>query len=56
MKATVIKAFTDKQTGEVRLPGASVELSDARAKELAALGYAVVKEPAKPRAKRASKE
>lgn len=57
MKATVIRAFTDKQTGEVRLPGLAVELSDDRAKELSVLGYVeIIKVPAKPRAKRTSRE
>ncbi len=39
MKAKVIKAYTDRLDGVVRLPGESVELSEARAAELAAGGY-----------------
>lgn len=64
MKATVASAYTDRVTGVVSMPGETVELSEARAKELSALGYVHVpndsektpaRSPAKTRAKRATK-
>lgn len=39
MRASVIKAYTDKATSEVHFAGEIVELTDARAKELAAGGF-----------------
>ncbi len=42
MKAKVTKAYTDRLDGAVRLPGESVELSEARAAELVAGGYVEV--------------
>lgn len=48
MKAKVTKAYTDRLDGAVRLPGESVELSEARAAELAAGGYVEVETAAAP--------
>ncbi len=48
MKAKVTKAYTDRLDGVVRLPGESVELSEARAAELAAGGYVEVETAAAP--------
>ena len=42
MKAKVIKAYTDRIENIVRLPGSTVELSAARAGELAEGGYVEV--------------
>lgn len=39
MKTSVIKAYTDRETSVVHLVGEVVELTDARAKELAANGF-----------------
>ena len=51
--AKVIRAFTDRVTGEVYLPGA--EYAGERTDELAAAG--VIEKPApKPKAKRKKKE
>ncbi len=49
MKASVTKAYTDRETGIVHCPGESVDLSEARAAELAQGGYV---EPAKAPAKK----
>lgn len=43
--AVVLSSYTDKHTGEVHWAGESVELSDARAKELAESGHVRVKQP-----------
>lgn len=42
MKASVIRAYTDRITGEIHLEGNIVELTNARAEELAAGGFVVV--------------
>lgn len=54
MKATVIKAYKDRITGELNLRGAEVELTEARAKELAEGGFVEVGQttPAKKAATR----
>lgn len=39
MKAEVITAYTDRLTGEVHLPGETVDLSDGRLAELAEGGF-----------------
>lgn len=54
--AKVVKAYTDRLTGTVRVPGDSVELTDERAAELSAGGFvelsaqeaAPVGQPVKP--------
>ncbi|WP_276683342.1 hypothetical protein [Slackia piriformis] len=52
MKATVIKPYTDKFTDEIHLATETVELAEARAKELSALGYVeIAEEPKKPASK-----
>lgn len=43
MKATVIKAYTDRITGDIHLRGEEVELTEARAKELTEGGYVEAK-------------
>ena len=49
MKATVIKPYTDKFTDEIHLATETVELTEARAKELFELGYVeIAEEPKKP--------
>lgn len=49
MKATVIKPYTDKFTDEIHLATETVELTEARARELSALGYVdIAEEPKKP--------
>lgn len=42
MKASVIRAYTDRLTGEIHLEGDIVELTSERAEELAAGGFVVV--------------
>lgn len=39
MKAKVICAYTDRETGEVHTSGQTVELSEARAQELMCAGF-----------------
>lgn len=62
MKCEVKVAYTDKNNGEVHLAGESVELTEARANELASAGFvekpkAAAKKPAArkaaPKAKKA---
>ena len=49
MKATVIKPYTDKYTDDIHLATETVELAEARAKELSELGYVeIAEEPKKP--------
>lgn len=52
MKATVIKPYTDKFTDEIHLATETVELVEARAKELSALGYVEIAEEQKKPAPR----
>lgn len=53
MKANVVKAYTDRITGELHLKGETVDLSDERAAELSELGFVEVAEAPKPRARKA---
>lgn len=56
MKATVTKAYTDRETGIVHSPAEIVELSDVRADELEKGGYVKAEKAApKPRARKAEK-
>ena len=53
MKATVTKAYTDRETGIVHASGEAVELSDARADELEKGGYVKAEKAApRPRARK----
>lgn len=55
MKATVTKAYTDREDGAVHLVGEAVELTDARADELEKGGYVKAEKAApKPRARKAA--
>lgn len=49
MKASVIRAYTDRLTGEIHLEGDIVELTSERAEELAAGGFVVVTSKATPK-------
>ena len=57
MKCEVKVAYTDKNNGEVHLAGESVELTEARANELASAGFVEKPKPAArkgaPKAKKA---
>lgn len=54
MKASVIKAYQDRITHELHLVGDEVELTEARAKELAGGGFVeLAKAPAKRPARKA---
>ena len=49
MRAKVIKPYTDKYTDAIPLATETVELAEARARELSALGYVdIAEEPKKP--------
>lgn len=50
MKCVVTSAYTDKSDGLVHLAGETVELTEARASELASAGF--VEKPAKAPAKK----
>lgn len=57
MNAKVIKAYTDKNTGEVRLVGDEVDLTADRLGELSSLGHVEPTEQApRKRARRAPKK
>ena len=49
MKASVIRAYTDRLTGEIHLEGDIVELTSERAEELAAGGFVVVTSKVTPK-------
>ncbi len=52
MRAKVIKPYTDKYTDDIHLATETVELTEARAKELSELGYVeIAEEPKKPASK-----
>ena len=64
MKAQVIRAYTDRETGEIHPSNTEVELSEARARELEAGGFVkrvtparstTAKSPAKKTTRKASK-
>lgn len=46
MLASVVKPYTDRESGAVYLAGESVELTQARAAELAGAGYVLVTDEA----------
>ncbi len=48
MKANVISAYTDRETGEPHRVGEQVELTDARAAELSERGFVEPVEAPKP--------
>lgn len=45
MKAKVVKAFTDKNTGKIHLAGEAIDLKEARAKELERGGFVDIETP-----------
>lgn len=63
MKAQVIRAYTDRETGDIHPSNTEVELTEARAKELEAGGFvkrvsptrSTSKTPAKKTTQKASK-
>ena len=56
MKATVIKAYKDRLTGELNLRGAEVELTKDRAKELVEGGFVEVEAAPEKKATPAAKK
>lgn len=64
MLASVVKHYTDRESGAVHLAGESVELTQARAAELACAGFVLVSDEApapapaegKPKRTRARKQ
>lgn len=58
MKCVVTSAYTDKNDGQVHLGGEEVELTEARASELASLGFVEKPKPARkaPAKKAAAKK
>lgn len=54
MLAEVVDAYTDKYTREIHRAGETVELTDERAKELAASGHVLLAEQAEAPQKKAA--
>lgn len=55
MEARVLKAYIDRETGELHRVGESVKLAKARADELSGKGFVKAEEAGeKPRAKRST--
>lgn len=54
MLAEVVDAYTDKYTREIHRTGETVELTDERAKELAASGHVLLVEQAEAPQKKAA--